>query len=220
MKNVLITGSNRGIGLAMTEQFMKAGWKVWAGMRKIGESQVEELYVPIELDVLNSSSIQQVADQIDQVDGKLDVLINNAGIIDHETLMNSSEEDIKRIMETNFYGPFRMIQGLTSLLIKSEDARIVNVSSGMGAIHDLHSGNAGYRLSKAGLNAQTILWSKDLESKGIKVNAMCPGWVKTDMGGQGAPRTPAQGADTAFWLATDSNIPSGKFFRDRSEISW
>jgi NAD(P)-dependent dehydrogenase (short-subunit alcohol dehydrogenase family) len=106
------------------------------------------------------------------------------------------------------------------LLGKSEQGRIINLSSGMGELDSLAGDYAAYRLSKASLNALTIMFSKDLKEQGIQVNAMCPGWVKTDMGGPNAPRTVSQGADTAVWLATEKQVPTGKFFRDRAEISW
>jgi len=94
------------------------------------------------------------------------------------------------------------------------------VSSGRGELKGLSGDYPGYSLSKASLNALTIMFSNELKSKGIKVNAMCPGWVKTDMGGPNAPRDVSQGADTAVWLATETEIPTGKFFRDRKEIDW
>lgn len=127
---------------------------------------------------------------------------------------------VKHVMETNLYGPWRMIQVFSPLLQKSEDSRIINMSSGMGELKGLSGDYPGYRLSKSSLNALTIMFSNEFKDQGIKVNAMCPGWVKTDMGGPDAPREVSQGADTAVWLTTESVIPTGKFFRDREEISW
>lgn len=128
--------------------------------------------------------------------------------------------EINDAMNTNFMGPIRMSKFLLPLLKKSDDARIINLSSGMGELSSLRSGGYGaYRLSKTSLNAFTILLASELESA-VKVFAMCPGWVQTDMGGKGAPRTVAQGAETAVWLATDSKPVTGKFYRDKKVIDW
>ncbi len=127
---------------------------------------------------------------------------------------------VKEIMETNFYGPWRMIQVFLPLILKSNNGRIINMSSGLGELDSLNGNYPGYSMSKASLNALTIMFANELKEQGIIVNAMCPGWVRTDMGGPNAPREVSEGADTAVWLATEENIPSGKFFRDRKEIPW
>jgi NAD(P)-dependent dehydrogenase (short-subunit alcohol dehydrogenase family) len=129
-------------------------------------------------------------------------------------------DQVKYLMETNFYGPWRLSQIFLPLLEKSENGRIINMSSGMGELKDLDGEYPAYRISKSSLNALTIMLAEGLKGKRISVNAMCPGWVKTDMGGPDAPRTVEQGADTAVWLATEEVIPTGKFFRDRREIDW
>jgi NAD(P)-dependent dehydrogenase (short-subunit alcohol dehydrogenase family) len=137
--------------------------------------------------------------------------------------VNAGNVDLWRarhMMETNFYGPWRMIQVFLPLLGESNDARIINISSGMGQLETLDNILPDYRMSKASLNALTIMFSNELKNIGIKVNAVCPGWVKTDMGGPDAPRSVKEGADTAVWLATEENIPTGKFFRDRQIINW
>jgi len=174
------------------------------------------------LDVSDEDSIKKAFDFIVTAYGKLDVLINNAGIqIGSAGAIDALLENVKQIMETNFYGSWRICQVLAPLLRKSKEGRIINMSSGMGELNSLSAGGyAGYRLSKTSLNALTIMLSHELENDNIKVNAMCPGWVKTDMGGAGAPRTVSQGADTAVWLATEDKIPNGMFFRDRKPINW
>ena len=135
--------------------------------------------------------------------------------------MDANLAEVDKHMKSNFYGPWNMSQAFYPLLKKSVDARIMNISSGMGALEDLKlGGNAPYRISKTALNGLTILMASELKNSGIKVNAMCPGWVRTDMGGSGAPRNVEQGADTAVWLATTKEISTGKFYRDRKEISW
>jgi NAD(P)-dependent dehydrogenase (short-subunit alcohol dehydrogenase family) len=133
---------------------------------------------------------------------------------------NVSMEHVQRIMNTNLYGAWRMISSFTPLLGKSDDARIINVSSGMGELKSLSGYYPAYSMSKASLNALTIMFASELKNSGITVNAVCPGWVKTDMGGPDAPRSVEQGADTIIWLAQHEERHTGKFFRDRSEINW
>jgi len=124
-------------------------------------------------------------------------------------------------MKTNFMGPVRTSKYFMPLLKKSADARIINLSSGMGELSSLQSGGYGaYRLSKTSLNAFTILLASELQQEGIKVFALCPGWVQTDMGGKGATRSVEKGAETAVWLATDKQSLNGKFYRDKKVIDW
>jgi NAD(P)-dependent dehydrogenase (short-subunit alcohol dehydrogenase family) len=172
--------------------------------------------------VTDSDNVRRAAKYVSKTYGSLDVLVNNAGIIGKhpKSLKEGDVDQAKRIMETNYYGPMRMSAAFIPLLKKSKDARIINVSSGMGALNDLFGSYAAYRLSKAGLNAQTILLSNDLIGDGIKVFAMCPGWVRTEMGGAEAHRSVEQGADTAIWLASAQDAETGKFYRDRAVIPW
>jgi NAD(P)-dependent dehydrogenase (short-subunit alcohol dehydrogenase family) len=170
--------------------------------------------------VSNEDSVRQAKDWVQEKYGKLDVLVNNAGIISHKGLVEVETEEVKNTMETNFYGPMRMNHYFIPLLKKGSSAKIINISSGMGALDDLHGGYAAYRLSKAGLNAQTILLANELKSTGIKVFAVCPGWVKTDMGGQGASRPVEKGAETPVWLATTEEGLTGKFYRDKKVIAY
>lgn len=129
-------------------------------------------------------------------------------------------DEVRFLMETNLYGAWRMAQAFKPLLLKSSAGRIINVSSGMGELSSLKGDYPAYRISKAALNALSIMLADELAPKGIQVNAMCPGWVRTDMGGPDAPRPVEEGADTAVWLATASHIESGKFYRDRKVIEW
>jgi NAD(P)-dependent dehydrogenase (short-subunit alcohol dehydrogenase family) len=125
------------------------------------------------------------------------------------------------VLETNLWGAWRLTQAVLPLLRKSPHGRIVNVSSGLGQLDEMGGGVPGYRLSKVGLNALTRMLADELAPDGILVNSMCPGWVRTDMGGRGAPRSLAEGADTAIWLATlPDDGPTGGFFRDRRPIPW
>jgi NAD(P)-dependent dehydrogenase (short-subunit alcohol dehydrogenase family) len=148
-------------------------------------------------------------------------VLRKTGILSQRAGAGNVElDEVKRILETNLFGAWRMIQVFVPLLKKSEDGRIINLSSGLGELGSLSGEHPSYSLSKASLNALTIMFSNELKKHGIKVNAMCPGWVKTDMGGPDAPREVVQGADTAVWLATIKEIPTGKLFRDRKEINW
>jgi len=127
---------------------------------------------------------------------------------------------VRETMETNFFGPFLLSQALLPLLLKSEDARIINISSGLGQLSGGGGGYPSYSISKAALNMLTVQMAGNLQAAGIKVNSVCPGWVRTEMGGPGAPRSIEEGVDTAVWLATAPSVPSGKFIRDRKEIAW
>jgi NAD(P)-dependent dehydrogenase (short-subunit alcohol dehydrogenase family) len=158
---------------------------------------------------------------IRKVTSKIVPALKNAGIISKPGNVKEIDlDEVQQVMETNLYGAWLMIQAFTPLLESSVNGRIINMSSGMGEMESLAGDYAGYRVSKTALNALTIMFARELERTGISVNAMCPGWVKTDMGGPNAPLTVSQGADTAVWLATEKHIPTGKFFRDRTEINW
>lgn len=225
-KIALVTGGNRGIGLEICRQLAEKGLTVILTSRDLSKGErtaasLQGRVVVRQLDVTDDAQTLELAGAMKAEFGVLDVLVNNAGIsIGSKGIPDADLSTIREIMETNFFGPIRVTKAFLPLLRRSRDARVINISSGMGALSDLNGGYAGYRLSKAGLNAQTILLANDLRGSGIKVNAVCPGWVRTDMGGRSAPRTLAQGADTAVWLATAVDIPTGKFLRDRKEISW
>ncbi|MFO7616306.1 MAG: SDR family oxidoreductase [Bacteroidales bacterium] len=129
-------------------------------------------------------------------------------------------EQVRHTMETNLFGPWRMAQLFIPLLLGSDSGRIVNISSGMGQLTNLSGDSPAYRMSKSSLNILTLLLARELAGTSIRVNSMCPGWVRTDMGGPDAPRSVEEGADTAVWLATAKEIPSGRFFKDRNVIDW
>ena len=159
--------------------------------------------------------------KIYQAAKKLSPLLKKTGIIStKEGAQYADLNHSKIIMETNFYGVWRMIQYAVPLLIKSKDARIINISSGMGELKSLTGLYPEYSLSKSSLNALTIMFSNELRASNIKVNAVCPGWVRTDMGGPDAPLSVEQGADTAVWLASANISISGKFFKERKEQDW
>src|SRR5215211_7193216 len=224
----LVSGANRGIGAEIAgELAAEHSFLVFAGARdptQIAASSASPAeaasVAPIELDVTNQASVDAARDQIESEVGHLDALINNAGIYGDST--GAAEYDLDRaheVLEVNTFGPWRLIEAFLPLLRRSDQPRIVNVSSGAGQLSDMSGGRAAYRLSKAALNALTRTLASD--ERWVKVNTMCPGWVRTDMGGAAAPRSVEQGADTAVWLATlPDDGPTGGFFRDRTPIPW
>ncbi|WP_199337066.1 SDR family oxidoreductase [Oscillatoria sp. FACHB-1407] len=225
----LVTGGNKGIGFAICQGLVAAGFEVILAARSLDKAKqaVEQLsssnVYPIEMNVANDSSIHSAAEDIRDQFSHLNVLINNAGIYPDQgvNILTVDRDLLNLTMNTNAFGPIQIIQEFLPLLEKAPAARIINVSSGNGALDGISANVPSYSLSKLALNGATILLAKALHSKGIAVYAMCPGWVRTDMGGNAAPRSPEQGADTAIWLATEASPKlSGKFFRDRKEISY
>src|SRR5436190_3177676 len=228
----LVSGSNRGIGREVARQLAELGHHVIITARDPGaaERAAAELsdqgrlsLQPGQLDVADPGSVAQLAEGLYAQPGRLDVLVNNAGVMGDVATNAASAplDDAHRTMETNLFGAWRLTQAVLPLLRDSDAARIVNVSSGAGQLSDMNGGYPGYRISKTALNALTRILANELASDGLLVNSMCPGWVRTDMGGSGAPRTVEQGADTAVWLATlPDGGPTGGFFRDRKPIEW
>jgi NAD(P)-dependent dehydrogenase (short-subunit alcohol dehydrogenase family) len=227
----VVTGANRGIGFEICRQLAGAGMHVVLTSRDEAQGEVaqqklmgeglEVAYHP--LDVTQSEGVERLAEWIQQKFGRLDVLVNNAGIaIDGGTgPLNVDIDTLRRTMETNLYGPLRLCQALVPLMRRHKYGRIVNMSSGMGQLSGMGTAAPTYRISKAALNALTGILAAALQGNGILVNSMCPGWVRTDMGGQNAPRSVEEGADTAVWLATlPDDGPTGGFFRDREPIPW
>jgi NAD(P)-dependent dehydrogenase (short-subunit alcohol dehydrogenase family) len=227
----LVTGANRGIGLEIASQLAGHGFTVVLGTRdansgkaaagEVGAAAVAEL-----LDVTDAAGIERAMRSIDDRFGRLDVLVNNAGILIDEGKAAStvSLDLVAKTLETNLLGAWRLSQAVIPRMRRGGYGRIVNVSSGMGTLDDLERSGGGwpaYRLSKAALDALTILLASELRAENILVNAACPGWVRTRMGGTGAPRSVEQGADTAVWLAMlPDGGPSGRFFQDRKPLDW
>jgi NAD(P)-dependent dehydrogenase (short-subunit alcohol dehydrogenase family) len=217
----LVSGSSRGIGAEIARELAADhGFLVYAGARNPEDVVEQDGVVPVRLDVIDQASVDAARDRIASEVGRLDSLVNNAGI--YGDPVGAADYDLDRaheVLEVNTFGPWRLIEAFLPLLRESDVPRIVNVSSGAGQLSDMNGGRAAYRVSKAGLNALTRTLASD--ERWVKVNTMCPGWVRTDMGGQAAPRSVEQGADTAVWLATlPDDGPSGGFFRDRRPIPW
>lgn len=218
MKRALVTGANRGIGFAIAKDLIEKGYEVFFGSRDFdkGKQAADQIGgIPLQIDVANKASIQKAINE----SGDIDILVNNAGILGSGSIFDDPE-DFEASMAIMVTGPFELMRLTTPHMIKNKYGRIVNVSSGWGAFSDGVAGPGAYGLAKAALNALTVSAARSLP-KSVKVNSMCPGWVRTRMGGTGASRSPQEGADTAVWLATlpDSG-PTGGFFRDRKQIDW
>lgn len=229
IKRALVTGGNRGIGFAIAQGLLAKGYDIILTSRSLNSAQqaaqnLNGKVIPLELDVSDDSSIERAINTLNtQGITQLDVLINNAGVYPDSSvdILTISRELLDLAMNTNTFGVVRMVQAFLPLLEAANAARVINISSGMGALDGLTTTAPSYCLSKLALNGATIMLAQSLRSKSIVVNAMCPGWVKTDMGGASAPRSPEQGADTAIWLATEaSGQNSGQFWRDRKVIDF
>jgi NAD(P)-dependent dehydrogenase (short-subunit alcohol dehydrogenase family) len=238
-KVALVTGANKGIGYEIARGLARKGMSVVLGCRDIGRAQAaagklsEEGHsvVGTLLDVTRPDTIQNAAQQIEATHGKLDVLVNNAGIA-QEWQSKPSTVDlalVRRTYDTNVFGPMLVIQAMLPLLLRSPAGRVVNVSSTLGSL-GLTSDPAsplskfvvlGYNTSKSALNAVTIQFANELRDTPIKVNAVCPGYVATDMNNHSGPRTPEQGARIAIEMATiPAEGPTGGYFNDSGRIPW
>lgn len=228
-KIALVTGGNRGIGYAIAQGLLKADFQVIIGSRSLkkGEIAVEKLNSPlvstVEIDIAEDNSINKAFNELNGKVDRLDVLINNAGIYPDEgiNILTIDRELLTKTLNVNTFGAIKTTQIFLPLLEKADKARVINYSSGYGQLAGLSAGVPSYCLSKLTLNGATIMLADALASKNITVNAVDPGWVSSDMGGENAPRTTEQGADSAVWLATvDAVKDSGKLWRDRSITSF
>ncbi|HEU0273356.1 MAG TPA: SDR family NAD(P)-dependent oxidoreductase [Candidatus Udaeobacter sp.] len=230
MKTVLITGANKGIGYEVARQLAGKGFEVFVGARNrgAGERAVSEITkrggnaIFLEIDVADEASVTAAARDFLKHADHLDVLINNAGIIadGDDAILQISDELIRKTLETNTLGALRVTRAFVPVLGKSKTPRIINVSSGGGQLTGGADGwSPAYCISKTALNGVTSQLAAALPK--FAVNSVCPGWVRTDMGGQNASRSVEEGADTIVWLAADAPQKlTGKFLRDRKEIDW
>ena len=232
MAVALVTGANRGIGLAVVRGLLERGYLTVLGSRdpargeaaaaSLSAGPAGERVLPRRLDVTDPSSIERVASELAERFGRLDVLVNNAAIL-YDTWQQATTADldvVREAMETNLYGPWRMVQLLLPLLRASRHGRIVNVSSEAGSLSSMGAGTPAYAVSKAALNALTRILAAELRGSHILVNAVCPGWVATDMGGPGG-RPVAEGAASVLWAVDlPDNGPSGGFYRDGRPLAW
>jgi NAD(P)-dependent dehydrogenase (short-subunit alcohol dehydrogenase family) len=229
-KTALVTGGNRGIGFEVCRQLAARGFAVLLTARdaeKSGAAAAKLKSVgrvePVVLDVANASSIEKAVADVSGRYDCLDVLINNAGInYDTWETVENAEIDgtVIETIRTNLLGPWRMCQAFLPLLRKSHAGRIVNVSSESGSLANMGAGPPAYQITKAALNALTRTLAGEVRGTSILVNAVCPGWVATDMGGTGG-RPVADGANGILWAATlPDNGPTGCFFGDGKPLPW
>ncbi|MGD1019363.1 MAG: SDR family oxidoreductase [Verrucomicrobiia bacterium] len=226
----LVTGANKGIGFEIARQLADKGFHVFIGARRIPEGkQAAEAIAKsggsaefIEIDVSDRASIEKAAKAVASKVDHLDVLVNNAGIKqDSKGIAEVDDETFLATLTTNTLGPLRVTQAFLPLLLKSARGTVVNLSSGLGQLSEMGETYPAYSISKTALNAVTRQFAAALRDKGVTVNSVCPGWVKTDMGGPNAQRTVQQGADTVTWLAAEAPRElTGQFLRDRKVIPW
>ena len=227
----LVTGENRGIGFEVRRQLGALGLRVILTARDPlkGGAAAAQLHAGgsavefHQLDVTDEASIRTLTTFVRTQFGRSDVLVNNAAVYPDEgcSVLAVDLETFRATMETNVYGPLRLCQAFVPLMRVHRYGRIVNVSSGGGQLTGMSDDTPAYRMSKAALNVLTCMVASAVGNADILVNAVCPGWVRTDMGGPSAPRTVEQAADTIVWLATlPAGGPTGGFFRDRQPIPW
>jgi NAD(P)-dependent dehydrogenase (short-subunit alcohol dehydrogenase family) len=226
----VVTGANRGIGLEVVRQLAHQGMTVILGVRDLEKGKAaaepflkEKLHVlPRQLDVTDPASIDHLAAQLKAEFGRVDILVNNAGIL-YDTWESASNADLNTVQEaldTNLFGPWRMSQVFLPLLRQSQRGRIVNVSSEAGSLASMGNSTPAYSTSKAALNALTRQLAAELKGSGILVNAVCPGWVATEMGGAGG-RPVEDGAASIVWaVMLPDDGPTGGFFRDGKPLPW
>lgn len=227
----LITGANRGIGFEIARQLARLGIIAVIGSRDLAKGhqaaegfKSEGLDAPVvQLDVDDPSSIAKGVAEANSFFGRIDILVNNAGILTDKAklVLEIDPAEVEALFRSNTIGPLRMIQAVAPGMKERGYGRIVNLSSKLAQLKDMAGGYPGYRISKTALNALTRVAAAEFGPGNIKVNAMSPGWVKTDMGGSDATRTVTEGADTAVWLATlPDDGPTGGFFDSRKAIAW
>ncbi len=228
----VVTGATRGIGFEVCRQLARRGVQVVLTGRTADHCEAaaqvlraEQLVVMTRaLDVTQPAQITELAAYVADTLGRCDILVNNAGVMldpRGSRVLDAGIETFHATFETNFYGALRLSQALVPLMRRHGYGRLVNLSSGLGQLDDMQDGQPAYRVSKAALNALTRMLAAATRDDNILVNSVCPGWVRTRMGGPGATRDVAQGADTVVWLATlPDGGPSGGFFRDRQRIAW
>jgi NAD(P)-dependent dehydrogenase (short-subunit alcohol dehydrogenase family) len=234
----VVTGANRGIGLETVRQLARSRIRTIltcrnpdkgkAAAKVLTDEGLEVLFHP--LDVTSETSVKSLGELIRRHCERVDILVNNAGIFpdrpepeaaDNASIFNASLETLRTTLETNVYGPLLLAQELVPMMKQQGYGRIVNISSGMGQLTDMGGHSPAYRISKTALNALTRILAAETANQNILVNSICPGWVRTAMGGPNAERSPAQAAETIIWAATlPDDGPTGGFFRDRKPIDW
>ena len=228
----LITGANRGLGLETGRQLLARGLVVvFAGRdpdaleqaRRTLPHEEQQRAIPVHLDVTDVDSIAAAKQTLNAQVDRVDVIVNNAAVLLHESddVLSIPADAYRRTFDTNVFGVVEVCRAFAPDMARAGYGRIVNVSSGAGQLATMSDYAPAYSMSKAALNAFTKILAHEYRRSGVLVNAVDPGWVRTDMGGPSAPRSPEQGADTIVWLATlPDDGPTGGFFRDRRPIEW
>jgi len=229
LRTALVTGGNRGIGKEVCRQLAQRDVHVVLASRSLtdGEEAARELrdrghesITVMPLDVSSQASVTACATELSKRGIGIDVLVNNAAVCPDGGVLDIKDETIEVALRTNLAGPFWLARAFVPAMVRAGYGRVVNVSSGWGSFAGQLGGPVGYSATKAALNALTIKLAQEV-SGDLKVNAVCPGWVRTRMGGAGATRTVEKGAETIVWLATlNADGPNGGFFRDKQSISW
>ncbi|MFE7171668.1 SDR family oxidoreductase [Streptomyces sp. NPDC057616] len=226
----VVTGANRGIGYEAVRQLAERGHRVVLGSRDLAKGraaaaridQAGERVTAVQLDVADEASVAAMGEWVTREFGRTDVVVNNAAIL-YDTWAQARSADlgeVRRALDTNLFGAWRVTQALLPLLRRSPHPRVVMVSSEGGSLASMSGGTPAYSVSKAALNALTRLLAGELGGQRILVNAICPGWVATDMGGPGG-RPVEEGAAGIVWAATlPDDGPSGGFFRDGAPVPW
>ena len=218
-RTALVTGGNRGIGLEACRQLARAGMSVVLAARDPlrGQEAAQKLQdegldvIPERLDVADSQSVKKCARRLTDAGTEVNVLVNNAGVYPTQGVFSVSEETFEMALEVNTLGAFRTCHAFVPTMVQRGYGRVVNVSSGGGSFGE-GLGPAAYAVSKAALNALTVKIAQAIQGD-VKINAMCPGWVKTDMGGSSAPRSPEEAVDTLVWLGPlPKMVPTAGFF--------
>lgn len=236
-KIALVTGGNRGLGYETCRRLAREGAIVLLGSRRLraGRKAAEALQLEVregggggevhvvKLDVTRPKEIVAAARWIAEEYGRLDILVNNAGVYLDEgvSVFDVDEVTFRRTMNVNFQGPFRLCRALVGLLRAAPGGRIVNLTSGYGSMSRMSGGTAAYRVSKTSLNALTRILAAELADTSIKVNAVDPGWVRTDMGGPSATLSPEEAVETVLWLALlEDDGPTGGLFYNGEPAPW
>jgi NAD(P)-dependent dehydrogenase (short-subunit alcohol dehydrogenase family) len=226
----LVTGANRGIGLEVCRQLAVLGHRVVLTARDLSKARAAAATLgssgsvsAAQLDVVDAGSIRALADDLARNGQHVDVLVNNAAILldENEAIVDLPADRLRMTLETNLFAPIAVSQAFVPGMVSRGYGRIVNVSSEAGQLESMSTYAPAYSMSKAALNAFTRQLAAATRGSGVLVNSACPGWVRTDMGGPGAPRSVEEGADTIVWLATlGARGPTGGFYSDRRSIAW
>lgn len=222
-KVAMITGANRGIGFEWVKQLCQKGWKVYLGARtqeKAQEAASKILgAIPLSIDVTDAASVRHAVQEVQSKESYLDLLVNNAGVlIDRKNSLEVSMETVRLTWESNVLGAWQVAQAFSPLLTKG--SQLINVSSEMSSLETMDSYSSAYRVSKTALNAVTRVLHADLHPKGVIVNSVCPGWVRTDMGGKKAPLEVEESVRRLVEFVLKEDKSSGEFFQHGKKQRW